>query len=166
MMSLTCPERAAASTMQIVASTGCGSWIAVAALTTPDFGITRSFAVSPSPMIFVSTSRSKGNRRSPTSVEANPIEEYVQGKLARAKKTRRAASDLSQAMRVMSAASSARPPVGPPTTVTVAALTAVGPSEPETEGVAAPRGPTRPRKLTIGTGQVFQSDVRGRQHVA
>ncbi|BCG01575.1 hypothetical protein PPGU19_095350 (plasmid) [Paraburkholderia sp. PGU19] len=99
--------------------------------------------------------KEKGNRRSPTSVEANPIEEYVQGKLARAKKTRRAASDLSQAMRVMSAASSARPPVGPPTAVTVAALTAVGPSEPETEGVAAPRGPTRPRKLTIGTGQVF-----------
>jgi putative transposase len=99
--------------------------------------------------------KEKGNRRSPTSIEANPIEEYVQGKLAKAKKTRRAASDLSQAMRVMSAASSARPPVGPPTTVTVAALTADRPSEPETEVVAAPRGPTRPRKLTIGTGQVF-----------
>ena len=99
--------------------------------------------------------KEKGNRRSPTSVEANPIEEYVQGKLAKAKNARRAASDLSQAMRVMSAASSARPPVGPPTTVTVAALTADRPSEPETEVVAAPRGPTRPRKLTIGTGQVF-----------
>jgi transposase InsO family protein len=99
--------------------------------------------------------KEKGNRRSQTSVDANPIERYVQGKLAKAKRTRRAASDLSQAMRVMSAESTARAPVGPPTTVTVAAPTAEAPSEPQTQIEAAPRGPTRPQKLTIGTGQVF-----------
>ncbi len=38
--------------------------------------------------------KEKGNRRSQTSVEANPIEEYVQCKLAKAKGTRRATSNI------------------------------------------------------------------------
>jgi len=91
-------------------------------------------------------------------VSANPIEDYLNGKLAQAKKKRKAASDLSQAVRILSAAPTVRTPVGPPK---VALSAAKRNTESKPNGVSdqgsppASSTPVRPRKLTIGTGQVY-----------
>jgi hypothetical protein len=109
----------------------------------------------------------RGTRLARVSVDANPIEAYVQTKFAQAKKTRKAATELAQVVRVLTEAPTARTPAGPPGPG--ASTRAVGPSiefaaEPgslktiETVAAAtpsAPQPPVRPRKLTIGTGQVF-----------
>jgi putative transposase len=84
----------------------------------------------------------------------NPIEAYVQAKLAEAKKTRKAASDLAQAMRMLAAAPMVRVPPGPMTSADVAAPAASLAAAPNS-GEATPPSSVRPRKLTIGTGQVF-----------
>ncbi|MGF6507924.1 hypothetical protein OKW26_003750 [Paraburkholderia sp. 32] len=68
-----------------------------------------------------------GKRRGHVGGEANPIGTYVQEKLAQAKKTRKAATQLAHAMRLLGSAPTVR----------------------------APRAPVRPKKLSIGTGQVF-----------
>ncbi|TCG03243.1 integrase [Paraburkholderia steynii] len=82
----------------------------------------------------------------------NPIEAYVQAKLAEARKTRKAASDLAQAMRTLAAAPVVGIPPGPVASPTVAAAaTTVTPDT----GNESPPASVRPRKLTIGTGQVF-----------
>ena len=83
---------------------------------------------------------------------ANPIEAYVQAKLAEARKTRKAASDLAQAMRALAAA----PIVGiPPAPFASPAVTASATTlTPNTCNEPSPSS-VRPRKLTIGTGQVF-----------
>ncbi|AGW90005.1 hypothetical protein N234_08180 [Ralstonia pickettii DTP0602] len=47
-------------------------------------------------------------KRSRGRVEADPIADYVDGKLAQAKKTRKAASDLAEAKRILSSAPTAR----------------------------------------------------------
>lgn len=95
------------------------------------------------------------NRRSRTLVDDNPIEDYLQNKLAKAKKTRRAASDLAQARRILTAAPTARTPIGPAKAATAAAPKSNRPSPANSSTDAAPQTSTRPRKLTIGTGQVF-----------
>jgi putative transposase len=82
----------------------------------------------------------------------NPIEAYVQAKLAEARKTRKAASDLAQAMRTLAAAPIVGIPPGPFASPTVAAsATTLAPNT----GNEPPPSSVRPRKLTIGTGQVF-----------
>src|SRR5260370_37314193 len=82
----------------------------------------------------------------------NPIEAYVQAKLAEARKTRKAASDLAQAMRTLVAAPIVGIPPGPVASLSVAAAaTTVTPDT----GTDSPPASVRPRKLTIGTGQVF-----------
>jgi transposase InsO family protein len=106
----------------------------------------------------------RGKKRAHMAVDTNPIEAYVQSKLAEAKKTRKAATELAQTVRVLAAAPTVRTPVGPPRTVAPTEEVAVpavacasppdtGPAAPAT--TPAPRVPVRPRKLTIGTGQVF-----------
>nr|WP_152979199.1 hypothetical protein [Caballeronia cordobensis] len=82
----------------------------------------------------------------------NPIEAYIQAKLAEAKKTRRAASDYAQAMRVLAAAPVVRMPPGPLTSLPVTASATTPTSISGNDPVPAS---VRPRKLSIGTGQVF-----------
>ncbi|CAB3734202.1 helix-turn-helix domain-containing protein [Paraburkholderia rhynchosiae] len=56
----------------------------------------------------------RGRRRSRAAAEPNPIEAYVQAKLAQAKQTRKAATELAHAVRLLASAPTVRTPVGPP----------------------------------------------------
>jgi transposase InsO family protein len=101
-----------------------------------------------------------GKRRRRSVTEFNPIEAYVQGKLAQAKKTRKAATELAHAMRLLASAPTVRTPAGPtrPAETAIAAApdgarTADSPAVTVVE--VTPRTGGRPRKLSIGTGQVF-----------
>jgi hypothetical protein len=104
--------------------------------------------------------KGKGKRRSHVGADVNPIEAYVREKLAQAKTTRKAATQLAQAMRLLATAPTVRTPAGPQRTVepgaapvwTVAQSPATSPVN---EADLAPRAPVRPKKLSIGTGQVF-----------
>jgi len=93
-----------------------------------------------------------GDRRA-RPLGSNPIEAYIQAKLAEARKTRKAASDLAQAMRMLTAAPMVRVPPGPVTSTGIAAPVASLAAAPNAEATAP--ASVRPRKLTIGTGQVF-----------
>lgn len=100
----------------------------------------------------------QGKKRTRSALGANPIEAYVQTKLAQAKKTRKAASELAQAVRILAGAPTVRTPPGPVVSaetvahpVTSAAAQSTG--EPATATASSPSA--QPRKLTIGTGQVF-----------
>jgi len=91
---------------------------------------------------------------------ANPIEAYVQTKLEQAKETRKAATELAHAVKLLASAPTVRTPVGParPVETTVASSPAIEavPSTPKVTAVElAPRAPVQPKKLSIGTGQVF-----------
>lgn len=104
--------------------------------------------------------KGKGKRRSHFGADANPIEAYVQEKLAQAKKTRKAATQLAQAMRLLASAPTARTPSGPLRTfdapITSGSTDTQSPAKSAiTETDLKPRAPVRPRKLSIGTGQVF-----------
>ncbi|MDR5748677.1 integrase [Caballeronia sp. LZ029] len=99
--------------------------------------------------------KEKGRRRSRTAVESNPIEEYVHEKLHKAKGARRAASDLSQLVRLLASAPTVRTPLGPVTGSAEAKLTTHDESSTKRDDAAKPSAPTRARKLGIGTGQVF-----------
>jgi hypothetical protein len=90
--------------------------------------------------------------------DPNPIEAYLQQKFAGAKHTRKAATELAQAMRMLAPTSVMRTPTRParpkdsardPTTTLSPAITDVS----AVENVPLPIA--RPRKLSIGTGQVF-----------
>lgn len=104
--------------------------------------------------------KQKDRRRSCQIPDANPIEVYVQEKLAQARKTRKAATELAHTVRLLASAPTVRTPVGPRsarTAVTTlspdATLETVTPASTAVE--SAPRTPVRPKKLSIGTGQVF-----------
>ncbi|MCG5076622.1 helix-turn-helix domain-containing protein [Paraburkholderia tagetis] len=104
--------------------------------------------------------RQRGQRRSRDLSDVNPVEAYVQDKLARARKNRRAATELAHATRLLASAPTVRTPVGPKVpgpTVTALPPDATLPVASPTSGVAdaVPRTPVRPKKLVIGTGQVF-----------
>ncbi|QBR04314.1 DDE-type integrase/transposase/recombinase [Paraburkholderia pallida] len=86
-------------------------------------------------------------------LDSNPVEAYIQAKLAEARKTRKAASDLAQAMRMLTAAPMVRVPPGPVRSSESAAPAVSLAAAPDAE--ATPPVSVRPRKLTIGTGQVF-----------
>lgn len=100
--------------------------------------------------------REAGRRRHQRAMLANPIESYVQAKVAQAKKTRKAATELAHVTRLLATAPVARTPAGParPAKEPTVAV----PTTPATEESPATGGdttqPTRPRKLSIGTGQV------------
>jgi transposase InsO family protein len=101
-----------------------------------------------------------GKRCRRTVLEPNPIEAYVREKLAQAKKTRKAATELAHAMRLLASAPTVRTPIGPTNHGRMSSAeapnveaTVVAPAA--TVLALAPRTPVRPRKLSIGTGQVF-----------
>ncbi|EDS99755.1 Integrase catalytic region [Burkholderia ambifaria IOP40-10] len=95
----------------------------------------------------------QGRKRLRTSLDANAIETYIRGKFQQAGKTRRAASDLAQAARILVAAPVVRIPPGPVSAPTPA-LAPTSPVAPNATPRDTPTTRTRPRKLTIGTGQV------------
>jgi transposase InsO family protein len=99
----------------------------------------------------------KENKHTRNMVDGNPIEAYVQTKVAEAKKSRRAASDLAQALRLLGSAPTARTPAGPLRTEVsdFATVSATATTADQTIGDTARADPVRPRKLAIGTGQVF-----------
>lgn len=104
--------------------------------------------------------KGKGKRRCHIGADVNPIEAYVQEKLAQAKKTRKAATQLAQAVRLLASAPTVLTPIGPPRTVEpgitpMSTATQSPATSPAPEADLASRTAVRPRKLSIGTGQVF-----------
>ncbi|MEX3791208.1 integrase [Paraburkholderia sp. BR14374] len=99
----------------------------------------------------------KENKHTRNIAAGDPIEAYLQTKVAEAKKSRRAASDLAQALRLLGSAPTARTPAGPLRTVVsdFATVSAAATTADQTIGDTARADPVRPRKLAIGTGQVF-----------
>jgi putative transposase len=106
----------------------------------------------------------QGRKRTHAASGANPIEAYVQAKLGEARKTRKAASELAQAVRILASAPTVRTPAGPSAPARQGAPAATLAALPKAVGTDAgndPRAmnptaaPARPRKLSIGTGQVF-----------
>lgn len=89
----------------------------------------------------------RGRRRLTEAISREFIDRFVAQKMAKAKKSRRAASDLARTLRVLANAPTARTPPGP-----------LVPSAPiATAAVSAPSTPTarpkiEPQKLSIGTG--------------
>ncbi|WP_112188854.1 DDE-type integrase/transposase/recombinase [Ralstonia sp. GX3-BWBA] len=102
--------------------------------------------------------RQAGKRRRHSAVAVNPIETYVKEKVAQAKKTRKAATELAHVMRLLAAAPTTRTPPGPPRP-TEKPPTAAQSAPPSVDVTSAdestPRPTARARKLSIGTGQVF-----------
>lgn len=102
-----------------------------------------------------------GQRRGRGGVpEENPIEAYVKRKLAEAKKNRKSASQLAHAQRLRASTETVRPPAGPmfcpqPPNVVGPETRAPIAATMEPHDASAPRPRARPRKLSIGTGQVF-----------
>ncbi|AKM45305.1 integrase [Burkholderia contaminans] len=98
----------------------------------------------------------QGRKRIRASLNANAIETYVQSKLEQAGKTRRAASDLAQAIRILAAAPTVRTPPGPGVSMAAPSVVSTAEPSPSLEAPPRERSPTRtrPRKLAIGTGQV------------
>lgn len=102
-----------------------------------------------------------GQRRGRRGVpEDNPIEAYVKRKLAEAKKNRKSASQLAHAKRLLASTETERPPAGPticPQPLNPVVSEAQEPVVAPTDALdaPAPRPRARPRKLSIGTGQVF-----------
>jgi hypothetical protein len=103
--------------------------------------------------------RQPGKRRRDANLAANPIEAYVDDKMRQAKRTRKAATELAHATRLLGSAPTVRTPVGPPRppgTDTVTPDIASGmDAQATTVNELQPRIAVRPRKLSIGTGQVF-----------
>jgi putative transposase len=100
----------------------------------------------------------RGRRRPRAGIDLNPIEAYVQAKLAQAKKSRRAANDLAQTVRVLAGAPTVRTPAGPvraaaPPTAPVVVAVVQKPAD--VAQAPTPRTGVRVRKLSIGSGQVF-----------
>ncbi|WP_224082783.1 transposase family protein [Cupriavidus laharis] len=89
--------------------------------------------------------------------ESNPIEAYLEAKLAQAKTSRKAATEYARTVRTLASAPTTRTPAkAPPTMRQACASTAAAPGAAAPHSVPiAPQPPAQPRKLTIGTGQVF-----------
>jgi len=104
--------------------------------------------------------KQSGKRQRFSDAGMNPIEAYVQEKFTQAKKTRKAATDLARTKQSLASASTVRTPLGPSrpaeseTAVTARTQSS---TQSQTDGLASLPSPTpvRPRKLSIGTGQVF-----------
>lgn len=100
--------------------------------------------------------KEKKNRKCKRSVlEPDPIGEYVRGKLARARRSRKAASELAEAMRTVSSVPSAQTPSEPTALPANGALSASPGKIPTCNGEDGLRAEVVPQKLSIGSGQVF-----------
>ncbi|PRX24020.1 hypothetical protein B0G75_12463 [Paraburkholderia sp. BL18I3N2] len=103
--------------------------------------------------------KQSGSRRRNASLGLNPIEAYVDEKMRQAKKTRKAATELAHAAQLLRSAPTVRTPVGPPRppgTDSVISDTAPGmDTQATTVNDFKQCTLVRPRKLSIGTGQVF-----------
>jgi hypothetical protein len=100
----------------------------------------------------------RGRRRPRAGIDLNPTEAYIQAKLAQAKKSRRAANDLAQTVRVLAGAPTLRTPAGPVRAAAPPAAPAALPVVQKPTDVTptqSPRSEVRVRKLSIGSGQVF-----------
>ncbi|WP_354687267.1 integrase [Cupriavidus necator] len=97
------------------------------------------------------------DRRRSQSGQSNPIEAYVQAKLAQAKTSRKAATEYARTVRLLASAPTTRTPAeAMPATRSAASSVVSAPAAVAADGVPiAPHTPAQPRKLTIGTGQVF-----------
>lgn len=103
--------------------------------------------------------RQRGRGRRNASLGLNAIEAYVDEKMKQAKQTRKAATELAHASRLLGSAPTGRTSVGPPRppgTDTVAPGTGsdINPHA-STDSEFRQRMVVRPQKLSIGTGQVF-----------
>ncbi|MBB5420605.1 hypothetical protein [Paraburkholderia atlantica] len=103
--------------------------------------------------------RQTGKRRRPTSPDLNLIEAYIDEKRTQAKKSRKAATELAHATWLLASAPTVHTPLGPPRPpwtdpVTPGAAPAMD-AQAATIVELTPRTSVRPRKLSIGTGQVF-----------
>jgi hypothetical protein len=100
--------------------------------------------------------KARSSRGSAHMPAGNPIDAYVQTKVAAAGKSRRAASDAARTLRLLANAPTAKTPTGPPGSdaISVIASTETGKAI-TVVADAAPVEPVRPRTLGIGTGQVF-----------
>jgi putative transposase len=103
--------------------------------------------------------RQSGGRRRNANLAPNPIEAYVDEKMRQAKRTRKAATELAHATRLLGSAPTVRSPVGPPrppgtNTVTPGTSSGIDPQATTVDELRR-RMVVRPRKLSIGTGQVF-----------
>jgi putative transposase len=101
--------------------------------------------------------RQSGKRGRLSDSHTNPIEAYVQQKLTQARKTRKAATELARTKRLLATAPNVRTPVGPDRNGETAVPCAQSTMQTQADALAAlpPPAPVRPRKLSIGTGQVF-----------
>ncbi len=103
--------------------------------------------------------RQPGRRRRNANLAPNPIEAYVDEKMRQAKKTRKAATELAHAKQLLASAPTVRTPVGPPRpSGTDSATPDTAPTmeaQMATIVELSSRVAVRPRKLSIGTGQVF-----------
>ena len=93
-------------------------------------------------------------------VDTNPIEAYVKEKFEQAKKSRKAATELAHAIRLITSAQAGDLPVAPaaprPEPETIESLGPVPDiRSTETPEDRSPGTRARPRRLSIGTGQVF-----------
>jgi putative transposase len=97
-------------------------------------------------------------RHNKRAFDSNPIEAYLKQKLAQAKHTRKAATDLAQLMRALAPASVVRTLAGPPRAKDTEGSAVVAASLAITEmvgGQASSAPIVNSRRLSIGTGQVF-----------
>ncbi|KWR88399.1 hypothetical protein RM96_20190 [Cupriavidus sp. IDO] len=97
------------------------------------------------------------DRRRSQPGDSNPIEAYVQTKLAQAKTSRKAATEYARTVRLLVSAPTTRTPAeAAPSTRSAFSSTVSAPAAAAADGVPiAPHAPAQPRQLTIGTGQVF-----------
>jgi putative transposase len=103
--------------------------------------------------------RQAGRRQRNSSLGLNPIEAYVDEKMRQAKETRKAATELAHVTQLLGSAPTVRTPVGPPlppgSATVIPEPTSGMDAQATTVKEREPPTLVRPRKLLIGTGQVF-----------
>jgi transposase InsO family protein len=102
--------------------------------------------------------KGSNTRRYKGEVDSNPIEAYLKQKLAQAKHTRKAATELALVMRALETASVVRSPAGPPKANDTGGDVVVAASLEIREMVGREVLPVpiaNARRLSVGTGQVF-----------
>ncbi|MGF6789746.1 integrase [Paraburkholderia sp. 35.1] len=100
--------------------------------------------------------KARSSRRSGHMSAENPIDAYVQTKVAAAGRSRRAASDAARTLRLLANAPTAKTPTGPLGPDAIPTMPSAEAAEvTDLVADAAAVEPVRPRTLGIGTGQVF-----------
>lgn len=93
----------------------------------------------------------RGNKRMTFTITQEFIDRFVENKKSKAKRSRRAASDLERTLRVLANAPSSKTPPGPPQPVNSASTPELN-AEPLNPQTTSPPKPIEPQKLTIGSG--------------